>query len=218
MSGKGSLWSLYNMEERHRVDDLPLSHLLIILSAIPPARLDDWVAWRPGAKDWQTLETYPELSETLETLRHLYEHTGPFPMDRPDQTPLYSETVSRQQESSTQINLEPDENENSSELELELNFDRDADRRTARRFKTDLLVEVKAGKNRFVSHTVDISMKGMRIRDALPEWVPLQFQATLYKEGHSINLLCRRVQRTTTQARIEAVQSPGALRQWLMKG
>lgn len=140
-----SLWSLYNVVERHRIDDLPLSHLLIIIPTIPPARLNDWVAWRPGAKDWQPLQTFPELEQTLATIQHIYEATGSFPMQRPDENPLFEDAIQRHQDRTfsdyfDESNMGLDEevglkNENSEELELELDFSPQRDRRRARRFK-----------------------------------------------------------------------------------
>ena len=227
MPRMSSLWSLYNLVERHRIDDLPLSHLLIVIPTIPPARIGDWVAWRPGAKDWQPLHTFPELEQTLATLQHVYEATGSFPMQRPDEKPLFADTVQRHQErtfadyfdeSNMGLDEGVDAEDSNDELELELDERPQRDRRRARRFKKDWVVEVRIGRNQFVSHTSDISLKGMRIRDSLPDWVPLQFQAIIMNNGHALTILCSRIQRTKSQVRIEAVSTPNILKQWLMKG
>jgi hypothetical protein len=102
-------------------------------------------------------------------------------------------------------------------IEIETNFDSRKDRRRSPRFKKDWVVEIRVGNNRFVSKTADISLRGLRVQDAFPDWLPLQFQATLLNSGHSLTLVCSRISRSRNQARIEVISSPGVLSQWLMR-
>lgn len=214
MSRTTSLWSLFNTAEKHRIDDLPLNHVLIILPSIPPAQLGDWVAWRPGERSWQSLDRFPEFEQTLIAMNQQAAAADAPLASGPE--PAAAEATG---ENFSELFIEPKKGsvDESGAIEIETNFDSRKDRRRSPRFKKDWVVEIRVGNNRFVSKTADISLRGLRVRDPFPDWLPLQFQATLLNSGHSLTLFCSRLSRSRNQARIEVISSPGVLSQWLMR-
>src|SRR5665213_4129700 len=60
-------WSLYNKEEKLRIDDLRIDQVRTILLAIPSSRTHEWYACREGDLHWQSLSDVPDFYEDAMT-------------------------------------------------------------------------------------------------------------------------------------------------------
>jgi hypothetical protein len=61
MSDADSNWSLFNKEEKLRVDDLSIEQIQTIMLAIPSSKMPSWFAWRDGDMSWQNIADFPEF-------------------------------------------------------------------------------------------------------------------------------------------------------------
>ncbi|MGE0527018.1 MAG: PilZ domain-containing protein [Bdellovibrionales bacterium] len=188
------LWSLYNRFEKLRVDDLTAAQVRMILLAIPTARLPDWYACREGEVHWHPLSSIPEFYEDVRDikgagipLQHLTPPRRPLFEDPPDG--LVTDTS------------------------LTVDLAETQERRNARRYMRQFSFRVTSETSEFNTHTVDISMSGIALKDELPEWVPRVFRASLENKGRSIQVMCARVDGYKVQLR--EAESWEQLRQWI---
>lgn len=189
------LWSLYNKDEKLRIDDLTAENVKIILLAIPTVKMVEWFACQEGDLHWQSIAAIPEFYEDVRQIKGVTfapkmaagaEHMSspaaaasaphPSPVKPiPERRPLFEDA--------------PDETAKTLQIENE----QTTERRSARRFPRQLTFLIsKAGKN-FEGETVDISMSGLSLKSPLPDWVTKTFRAQIELNGQTTGVLCLRV-------------------------
>lgn len=188
----GVTWSLYNSEEKLRIDDLTTEHVRIILLSISARRLPEWMIYQSAESGWQPLAKAAEFRENLENLMGLAVLQ---PTKKPSKPPVLRIGAGAQKPvTRTRIHAK----------------DRRSAKRYSRQLKFHAFVE---GKN-FECDTIDISLSGLALSKKLPLWLPKTFRATLRLKETLVLILCTRV--NDTKLKILECDSWNVIRQWMV--
>lgn len=198
-------WSLYNKEEKLRIDDLKSEHVRIILLAIPTAQMTNWYACQEGDLRWQAVGDIPEFYEDVRQIKG----TGalPPPKEETEESPQRKEDPRRPL-------FEDSPDDSPSNPTLQVDFNSTKERRTARRYPRKLMFKVLQGGKSFQSETVDVSMSGLSIEQQLPNWIPKTFHAELELNKTNIRVLCTRV--NESKLKIMESDSWDVIRKWIV--
>lgn len=198
------LWSLYNKDEKLRIDDLKTEHVRVILLAIPTRRMGEWFACRQGDAHWQAIGDIPEFYEDVRALKGVLPAAAGDGLELPSQMkkvarrPMFEEAP-------------PDFQTNSG---LNIITKRTRERRTRRRYSRELQFRVRQSDKEFTCATRDISVGGMSLREPMPKWIPKTFRATLSSHGEKAKVLCERV--SETKLKILDSESWELIRKWIV--
>lgn len=159
-----NLWSLFNKEERLRVDDLTVDQVKVILLSISARRLHEWYACQEGQNHWLPITSIKEFKDKEEVTA--------------------TETIPIKAAVGADGLTDPT---------LLVDFSATKERRSARRYTRKLGFRVQMGPNTYLSQTVDVSMNGLSLETELPPWVPRSFQAQLSLNQEAISINCEKV-------------------------
>lgn len=218
-------WSLYNREEKLRIDDLSLEQVRIILLAISSRRMHEWYACEAGDLSWRPLSAIPEYLNEVQAIQHEVVVKKAAGQD------FIEAKVSKRDKTRSKIkkpkaslkavptpkpdtNGEIDGGQIKTVHDLVVDHSQTKERRSARRYARQLLFQVTKDENRFISQTVDISMNGLSLKEPLPDWVPRAFSATLKLNQYSIRIQCEKV--NEKKLKITAAESWDLIRQWIV--
>lgn len=215
------LWSLYNKDEKLRIDDLKPDQVKIILLAIPTAKMEGWFACQEGDLHWQSIAAIPEFYEDVRQIKGLEAApikiaagaepsisspvrptaatNPPANKPTPNRRPLFEDA--------------PDENATGS-LMLENVSTRE--RRSARRFVRQLNFHMRVGDHEFNCLTLDVSMSGISLSEPLPSWAAKTFRAELELNGQKVKVHCAMVSKT--QVKFQDSESWHIIRSWIVNG
>ena len=193
-------WSLYNKEEKLRIDDLKIEQVKIILLSIPTARMGDWYGCMEGDLHWQPLVAISEFYEDVRELKGNFQAKPELaPLPQSSRRPLFEDG--------------PHE-EPSGEPSLMVDFVQTKERRTARRYSRQLIFKVIQGEKSFQSATVDVSMAGLSLAEELPDWVGKNFRAELTLNKTNVLIQCARVD--NKKLKLTDADSWDVIRKWLV--
>jgi hypothetical protein len=204
-------WSLYNKEEKLRIDDLKSEHVRIILLAIPTVRMSDWYACQEGDVHWQPIGEIPEFYEDVRQLKGknaadakvyqapVEEKSQPFVPKSQVRRPLFEDAP---------------EGLNDTGKTLQVDLARTKERRTTRRYTRQLMFKVSKNGKKFECETEDISMAGVSLLSPLPDWLPNSFKAELHFNKSKVKVMCARV--SATQLKFVDAESWDVIRSWIV--
>ncbi|MGZ3722097.1 MAG: hypothetical protein ACXVA9_04145 [Bdellovibrionales bacterium] len=200
-------WSLYNKEEKLRIDDLRIDQVRTILLAIPSKKLGEWYACREGDLHWQSLADVPDFYEDA-----IVSKGADVPVLSPSQPERRSSPPSATKASPPR---RPLFEEGSDELETTLQVESvpTKERRTARRYVRNLTFKL-AGAQKFECATADVSMSGVSLKEKLPGGTPKSFRAELSMNGTTVRILVNKVSDTTIK--ILEADAWDVLRNWIV--
>jgi hypothetical protein len=195
-------WSLYNKEEKLRIDDLRIDQVRTILLAIPTAKISEWCACREGDLHWQSLADVPDFYEDALVEKG---RQAPAPArtekarssavkPQPARRPLFEDGV-------------PD-----ADTTLQVESAPTKERRTARRYVRNLNFKISSPP--FECATTDISMNGISLKEPLPAEAPKRFRAELSLNGTNLKIHVYKISDTTL--RIEDADAWDVLRNWIV--
>lgn len=204
-------WSLYNKEDKLRVDELTLDQVQTIMLAIPAGRIDSWYACREGDLQWQRLAEVEEFYEEASEIKA--------------RAPLEEQSVTRTLTATgTETYIAPKAraaikkvpiSEAKTRVEKPPTLEAIArERRSARRFVKNLKFRMVNGGNKFESETLDVSMAGLSLKESLPADAPKSVRANLELEGKRVKVLCNRI--SDRSLKILEADRWDLLRQWLI--
>jgi len=198
MSSMHKCWSLFNKEDKLRIDDLTVEQVRTILLAIPSANMRDWFACREGDVNWQALVDISEFYEDVRAAKgSSYLDAGkPAAAPPPTRRPLFE-----------------DPPEQPTEATLQVEAIHTKERRSARRFSRRLTFRVYLGNKKFECSTIDVSMGGFSITEALPDGLGKNFRAELSYSGVDMNVLCSQI--GDKQLKLLEAEAWDVLRQWI---
>jgi hypothetical protein len=192
-------WSLYNKEEKLRIDDLRADQVKTILLAIPTSRMGDWYACSEGDLHWQSLSDIPEFYEDAKAIRG--ESLPPA-----KKTPARDGKVAGRRPLFEDVRDEQD-------TTLQVESVQTKERRTARRYVRNLKFQLIHGGKKFECATQDVSMSGISLKNKLPAGVPKTFRAKLSLQGSNVLILAHKV--TDTTIKIAEADAWDVLRSWI---
>jgi len=189
-------WSLFNKEEKLRVDDLSIEQVRTILLSIPSSKIREWYAWREGDVNWQSLDEVPEFFDDARAAKGVAHVSSPA-SGAEKRRPLFEDSP-------------PDV---STEITLGIETVPTKERRSARRFTRRLIFRMSVGENDFECETDNISMAGISLAQTLPPGLSKTFSAELRLQGERLGVLCSQV--SDHQVKILEAEAWDKLRQWI---
>lgn len=205
-------WSLFQKNEKRQINDLRTEYVEVAYEVLPKADHDNWLIWREGFRSWKPLADFPAL---LKSLREAGGSTGEQPP-----APKIS-TVADNHRTSVQTRLER-ANANTTDLGGDLEFSEESEHNERdMRYPKKWEVRINAGGAKaLVNQTVDVSMRGLRLRDPLPRGLPNYFNVELRFYDQVIALVCSEMKTPDGSAshklRIDVNQQPGVLQSALI--
>jgi hypothetical protein len=197
-------WSLYNKEEKLRIDDLRVDQVKTILLAIPSSRIGEWYACCEGDLSWQSLADVPDFYEEA------MEHKGkdPHVAVKADTAPSTTKP---------QVARRPlfEDAADAADTTLQMESAQTKERRSARRYVRNLNFRLSGTTGlKFMCETANISMSGISLTEALPPTTPKNFRAELSLDGTNLRILCNKVSDTTVK--ILEADAWDVLRNWIV--
>ncbi len=192
-------WSLYNKEDKLRVDDLTSEQVRIVLLATASKRMSHWYACQEGDVHWQPVDAIPEFYEDVRQIKGKPgdddDRDKEVSVDEPSiklsapaaaEAPPVTKAVQRRP-------LFEEAPAEATSPTLQVDNARTKERRTARRYPRRLGFRIVLDDQTFNCETVDISMAGLSLEADLPAWVPRTFAAELSMNKYSIKIMCTKV-------------------------
>lgn len=211
------LWSLYNEEEKLRIDDLTAQQVKIIMLAISSRRMQEWYACPQGKMAWLPLAEVEEFhqnsieTETVEVPLQKASgggYSAPVNTSRPEPKPTPTKSKPKL------AAVETVEIDNRSSPTLMVDLTQTKERRSARRYARKWRFKCTINDQIFTCETVDVSVTGIKINTALPQWVPKVFKAEITLGMYSIEILCERV--SSKKIKISGTENLDLLRRWIV--
>lgn len=195
---KNLLWSVRDLDAKHRVDGLNLDQILILILGIAPSRIIHWQARKSSTGEWKSLWEFPELGITAPP-------------------PLTGGTKKKSKKGSRRIS-EDTITEGLGDTTLEVDVGEVEDRRNSRRFQKEFMLIVYGEKENFSTKTINISMTGLHVAEDIPNWAGNRFSAVLTKKSERVRVVISRTDPKDARSfSIEEVDPPELLREWLLK-
>lgn len=200
-------WSLYNKEEKLRIDDLKPEHVRIILLAIPTSRMGDWYACLEGDVHWQPISSIPEFYEDVRQIKGKpADHAAP-----PKQDPMAAPVAAPRRP----LFEDAPEDMMKTDPTLQVENLKTKERRTARRYNRMLNFRINEGAGKiFDCETVDVSMNGLSLERDLPDWVGKHFQAELSLNNRTVKIKCTKV--SADKLKLVDADAWDVLRKWIV--
>lgn len=207
-------WSLYNKEDKLRVDDLTPEQVRIVLLATASHRMSHWYACQEGDVHWQPVDAIPEFYEDVRQIKgkpsddddrdkevsvtktsanvtpHSVTMKIPDPLAEPAHAAPAAPPVAKPVQRRPMFEDPPDD---ATAPTLQIENTRTKERRTARRYPRVLGFKIAIPGKVFQCQTVDISMAGLLIDQDLPDWVQKTFTAELSLNKNTIKVMCNKV-------------------------
>ena len=195
-------WSLYNEAEQNQIDDLRTDQVEAVYAAIPERQRVDWFIWRDGTNDWKPFTDFPELLLSLRKIEGQSVWTPPPPQSTGSgrsQKPARSKSSEKASSKSpprtgpgpAKFELDTDANGDLTLVRTRLGEDRGNFR-----FETELEVRIMVADKTYANTTVNISLKGMQLKGALPKNLPRYFNVEIRKKDQVIPVVCSEVKST----------------------
>jgi hypothetical protein len=214
------LWSLYNKDEKLRIDDLKTEHVRVILLSIPNRRMHEWYACREGDMQWQAIGDIPEFYEDVRALKGTAAQPSERnrmldPDEEPQEKPKAAGRPARKPGSPPRRPLfEEPPAEVKTDPALNVVTTRKKERRSGRRYPRHVEFAIKYEGKQFVCQTRDIAIGGLSLNEPLPSWVPKTFRAKLSLKRTSVRVLCSKV--TPSKLKLLEAESWDVIRSWIV--
>jgi hypothetical protein len=211
-----ALWSLYNKEDKLRIDDLTPEQVKTILLAIPTSRMKDWFACRGGEVHWHAISEIPEFYEDVRALRGVTQ-AGLKEAASPSSDSTVPTAPPAPAKPATPHRPLFEEHANATMPTLAVDNVQSKERRSARRYQCRLDFKVIQGGKAFNSETADVSMTGMALKESLPTWIPKTFRAQVSHNGQVLSIVAARVEKAgANRLRILEAENWEILRRWIV--
>ena len=206
-SPRQSFWSLYDQMEDHQIDGLQLHDVVLIVRSIAPKNRNHWLAWKTGEKSWKPLLEFSEIEQGSK------EEAPPLPGMGPDEEVTKTVTFIRVGQLP---NTEEEGAVGTGSLMIE---DMDTeDRRSSTRFHKSFKIKIEGTSGQvFKTNTLDVSLDGVQLQEAVPDWSGELFRMELWRGDEHIDVLCERTgkgEHTTLIIRENPREE--LLRKWLL--
>lgn len=187
MSPEKVFWSLLHVETKTQIDSLTYPQVSLLVSTFNENEYVNWACWHEGSDEWQALE---EMLSVLQVAsKHAANAPKPPPFTgvthtghtntghhmAPVTSPKIEALVTEPMPSTTGVRApEPG-----------------TDARLSKRFSKKYKAFIQGRGKTLESHTVDVSLTGLQIRDGLPAGNDGPLEVTLVNsKGESLQLIC----------------------------
>ena len=212
-------WSLFNKSEKRQIDDLRTDYIEVVYEVIPEKDRAEWMVWRDGFRSWKPLDDFPQL---LVSLRQAGQVNGP---SVPAPSPSAAAPTSKADSAVTKkpATTIQDRLARQGSLDESVDFDLidhaelgDRDMRYQKKWEFRIITTGKP----ILNQTVDISNRGVNLKDPLPKGLPRYFNAELVVGKEVIGLVCSELPgkdgAPSSRVRIEVNHQPNVLQSALI--
>jgi hypothetical protein len=216
-------WSLYNRSDKKQIDDMRTDQIEAIYEAVGPSRHSDFMIWKDGLNEWKLLSEFPLLLMSLRQTSEITQPVpNPELLEMPDVNDVKDAKDAKEKKPAFQASLpkkalapssattviaktadlvpsttgsisEDTQDKTDDSIHLALETGSTAEDRGDGRYQKRFTVRIMAGDKIFQTSTLNISVKGMKIRDALPLGLPRYFNVELMAAGRVIPFVCSEV-------------------------
>lgn len=224
-----SLWSIYNRAEEVRIDGLHAFQISALLESFSPDSFSSWLIWQDGWVDWQDLGKV--VDSLFPGVRDRNTQVSSVPEMQPnsgviaEQSPFsYGQSDTRKIET-----LSAKANPNVPEIPLSLVDSlpqtsaaeiKKEERRSNLRFSVPIKLFLHIDGSVLKNETSDISLSGMRLKNAITKEPKGSFDVTLVHQGTELAARCRLLvsegEVTRTRLHIEKCNRIEILRTWIV--
>jgi len=192
------------LPEKKLVNNLRTDQVEVVIEVLSKAQMAEWFVWREGLPSWAPLTEFSLLAQAALTSASVAS-TPPIPVQAPKKplTPparVYEESLP-----------------NLSLINEGMNEDRDHSR-----FIKVADIRIVSNDRIYSNKTVDISLKGMQVKEPLPSGLPHFFSVELKLNGRAITVICSEVKNAdgspSTRLKIEKNEHVQLLRTSLLAG
>jgi hypothetical protein len=204
-------WSLFQKQDRRQIDDLRSDQLEAVFEVLSKEQKNDWLVWRDGFNAWKEFMHFPELLLGLRKVKEEADWVRPSPpvqvpakaskkevtkvsrgktsvgaKNKSDSSRKYSEVY----KPTGSLEVAPRLSDSSSvEMELELADESQLSDRD-RRYPKKCEVVIWLGNSALKNQAVNVSSRGMELRDPLPAGLPTFFNVDIQIQGRLFKLVC----------------------------
>ena len=180
-------WSLYHQPEKRQLDDMRTDYVEAVFEALPVSTHGDWLVWREGFRSWKPLSDFPALLIGLRV-----QPTGkalPSANVAAPSVPEATTSATISARTSVTAAKVPVFDAGSSDGGLSLAEETDLNDRDTR-FQKKWDLRIHNGNQVLLNQTVDVSVKGMQLRDPLPATLPNYFNVEISIGESAIPVVC----------------------------
>lgn len=246
MRRRDTYWSLFQKSEKRQIDDLRTDYIEVVHEVIPVKDHDDWLIWREGFRTWKPLADFPQLLIGLRQAGQLGAASvpAPKPLARAATAETAAQPTKHDETKSEAVTLKPDSvfqptarkpaargattvqdrlNRLGS-LDDEVSFgiihENELVDRDARYPKTWEVRIFSGGGKPIVNQTIDVSNRGMSLRDPVPKGLQRYFNVELVIGDTVLPLMCSEIKTEdgapSRRIRIEVNHQPNVLQSALL--
>lgn len=207
LSVSESLWSIHNRAEEVRIDGLHAFQLKSMLKSFSSASFSNWLIWQEGWVDWQELELvvdslFPGVREKLSAVPSMQPNSGVIAEQSPLTYASYEfhsfETTLTPVQKNPEVPIAPSTEMIEESLALvEAPMPvisapvKQEERRANNRFAVPIKVFLHIDGSVLKNETVDVSLGGMRLKNAVGKVPKGSFDVTMLHQGTELALRCR---------------------------
>lgn len=234
-------WSLFHSPEKRQIDDLNTDAIEVIYDVLSAKSRMEWLVWREGFATWKPLEDVPTLILSLRKGGMMNAPSVPAPAPAQKEvatrlagaphTAAASQPTKTDTKPVTLLSAEP-KNETTiqdrlarqgsldSEVDLDILADTELGDRAAR-YRKKWIVHILTEGKPLVFTTVDVSNRGMNLKEPLPKGLPRYFNVEVIANEITVPLICSEIRSKdstpSTRIRIEVCHDPSLLQMALLQ-
>ena len=221
-------WSLFHKSEKRQIDDLRTDYIEVVYEVVPEKDRAEWMVWRDGFRSWKPLEDFPQLLVSLRQAGQVHGPSVPAPAPAASAAAASATNADSAASSKSSASAKPattvqDRLARQGSLEDSVDFDLidheelgDRDMRYQKKWEFRIITTGKP----IVNQTIDISNRGVNLKDPLPRGLPRYFNAELVVGKDVIGLVCSELPgkngAPSSRVRIEVNHQPNVLQSALI--
>ncbi len=225
MRKRDTYWSLFHTVEKRQIDDLKTDSIEVMLEVLPAKDCGDWLIWREGFATWKPLSDFQNLLVSLRKGGMMNAPSVPAP------APALKKEMISESKPATPLSSEPkrettvqDRLARQGSLESEVDFDILAETELgdrAARYRKKWQVHILTDSKPLVFTTLDVSNRGMSLKEPLPKGLPRYFNVEVVAGGMTVPLICSEIKSKdglpSTRIRIDVCHDPSLLQMALLQ-
>ena len=239
-------WSLFQKSEKRQIDDLRTDSIEVVFEVIPKKDQVDWLVWREGFRNWKPLADFPQLIIGLRQAGQVNGPSIPAPSPVPTERDLAKAPASatakpaanaadtkatkivatktaaatRSQSATTvQDRLNRLGSTDDDVVDFGIVHENELAERDTR-YKKKWEVRILTGAKPISNQTVDVSNRGMSLRDPVPKGLSRYFNVELVIGETVVPLMCSEIRgpdgKPSKRIRIEVNHNPNLLQSALL--
>ncbi len=228
-------WSLYHTTEKNQLDNLRTDQVEVVYAALPKALRKDWFIWKDGFDGWKPFDEFPDILVSLREASVMKVPTPTPPQQGPQGAQPKTKETTQPGKTVTdvpKVMLSPSgkpirekvvaDSANEQTMDFGLMEGGVTEDRAHERFDRKFEIRIVAGDKVYNNSTLNVSLKGIQLKDDLPPNLPKYFNVEIRKANRMIPVVGSEVKNKdgspSKRILIEANEYVNALFSLLLEG